>query len=30
MGNDKWAKVISYLNKVNAKPDKVLNALKTI
>lgn len=30
MGNDKWAKVISYLNSVNAKPDKVLNALKTI
>ena len=30
MGKDKWAKVIEYLNKVNAKPEKVLNSLKTL
>ena len=30
MGTNKWAKVIEYLNKVNAKPDKVLNSLKTL
>ena len=30
MGTEKWDKVIKFLDTTNAKPDKVLNSLKTV
>ena len=30
MGKEKWDKVIKFLDTTTAKPDKVLNSLKTI